>query len=298
MEKEIKKTLGRRKIEIKKIQMKTKLQVTFSKRRRGLFRKASELAILCGAQLAIVVRSPADKIFTFAHPSLEAVINRVGTSPPPMDDGSRTKYEEAIKMLEVERRRMMKKEMIGGGFWWEEPFEGLELHELEEFLVALEGLRDNVAGRVEEFHKLSKSSAAACAPSIQQFAGGDSYSFEQILFNSSSAACAPSIQQFAGGDSDSFEQILFNSSSAACAPSIQEFGGGDSYSFEEIFNSSAACTPSIQEFGGGDSYSLEEIFNSSAAGTPSIQEFGGSNSDDSSSDLSLPIHEDIFDVFN
>ncbi|KAH6795798.1 hypothetical protein C2S51_036784 [Perilla frutescens var. frutescens] len=293
MEKQNKKTLGRRKIEIKKIHKKTKLQVTFSKRRRGLFRKASELAILCGAQLAIVVQSPADKIFTFAHPSVEAVINRVGTSQPAVDDG-RSKYEEAMKMLEVEKRRMMKKEMIGGGFWWEEPFEGLELHELEEFLVALEGLRDSAARRVEEFHKLSKSSAAACAPSIQHFAGVDSYSLEEI-FNSA-AACTPSIQEFGGGESYSLEET-FNSS-AACTPSIQEFGGGESYSLEDIFNSSAACTPSIQEFGGGDSYSFEEIFNSAAACTPSIQEFSGGNSDDSSSYLSLPIHEDIFDVFN
>ncbi|XP_057764233.1 MADS-box transcription factor 23-like [Salvia miltiorrhiza] len=157
-----KKTMGRRKIEIKKIEKKTSLQVAFSKRRGGLFRKASELAVLCGAEVAILVQSPADKLFAFGHPSVGALIDRVSPSPaaagPPQialrraDDG-RIKCEEAVKMLEMERRRAAEKE-ITGGFWWERPHEGMELHELEEFLKALEDFGDKVAERVEEFQKL------------------------------------------------------------------------------------------------------------------------------------------------
>nr|GEZ75554.1 putative UDP-glucuronosyl/UDP-glucosyltransferase [Tanacetum cinerariifolium] len=49
------------------------LQVTFSKRRTGLFKKASELCVLTGAQVAIFVNSPADRIisssFTLLPPS-------------------------------------------------------------------------------------------------------------------------------------------------------------------------------------------------------------------------------------
>ncbi|KAI3450417.1 hypothetical protein Pfo_007082 [Paulownia fortunei] len=66
----------RRKIEIKKIEKKTSLQVTFSKRRTGLFRKASQLSVLCGAEIAIIVESPAENIFAFGHPSVEILMDR------------------------------------------------------------------------------------------------------------------------------------------------------------------------------------------------------------------------------
>nr|GEV95430.1 agamous-like MADS-box protein AGL62 [Tanacetum cinerariifolium] len=36
----------------------TSRQVTFSKRRKGLFKKASELCVLTGAKMAILVQSP------------------------------------------------------------------------------------------------------------------------------------------------------------------------------------------------------------------------------------------------
>ncbi|XP_068645292.1 agamous-like MADS-box protein AGL62 [Aristolochia californica] len=52
-------SLGRQKIEIKKIENSDALQVCFSKRRSGLFKKASELWILCGVEIAIIIFSPA-----------------------------------------------------------------------------------------------------------------------------------------------------------------------------------------------------------------------------------------------
>ncbi|XWS12384.1 hypothetical protein CRYUN_Cryun37aG0085500 [Craigia yunnanensis] len=51
-------------------------QVTFSKRRSGLFEKANKLATLCAAQVAVVVLSPGGKPFSFGHPSVEAVTQR------------------------------------------------------------------------------------------------------------------------------------------------------------------------------------------------------------------------------
>ncbi|KAF4368863.1 hypothetical protein F8388_021475 [Cannabis sativa] len=43
-------TQGRQKIEIKKLEKKSNKQVTFSKRRSGLFKKAAELSVLCGSE--------------------------------------------------------------------------------------------------------------------------------------------------------------------------------------------------------------------------------------------------------
>lgn len=67
---------GRRKLEIVKISKESNLLVTFSKRRYGVFKKASELSILCGAEITIIVFSPTMKVFSFGHPSVETVIDR------------------------------------------------------------------------------------------------------------------------------------------------------------------------------------------------------------------------------
>ena len=72
---ESKKTKGKQKIEMKKIDKEVSL-VTFSKRRFGINKKASELVTLCGAEVGVVVFSPAGKPFSFGHPSVESVANR------------------------------------------------------------------------------------------------------------------------------------------------------------------------------------------------------------------------------
>ncbi|KAF3644907.1 putative agamous-like MADS-box protein AGL31-like, partial [Capsicum annuum] len=49
--------MGRRKLEIKKIQDKNCRQVTFCKRRQGLMKKANELSILCDVDVGVVIIS-------------------------------------------------------------------------------------------------------------------------------------------------------------------------------------------------------------------------------------------------
>ena len=73
---------GRQKIEITKIPKKNHLQVTFSKRRSGLFKKASELCTLCGANVAIIVFSPTGKVFSFGHSNVETIVDRFLTYNP------------------------------------------------------------------------------------------------------------------------------------------------------------------------------------------------------------------------
>ena len=88
MSKNKKSSLGRQKIPIEKIPKKSHLQVTFSKRRSGLFKKASELCTLCGVEIAIVVFSPADKAFSFGHPEVESLIDRYTTRNPPQESSA------------------------------------------------------------------------------------------------------------------------------------------------------------------------------------------------------------------
>ncbi|KAK9058579.1 hypothetical protein SSX86_023421 [Deinandra increscens subsp. villosa] len=69
-------TKGRKKIEIKKIEETNSRQVTFSKRRTGLFKKASELCVLTGAHVAILVNSPGGRVFAFGHPNVDLLVDR------------------------------------------------------------------------------------------------------------------------------------------------------------------------------------------------------------------------------
>ncbi|CAN8256422.1 unnamed protein product [Cochlearia groenlandica] len=58
--------MGRGKIEIKRIDNANSRQVTFSKRRAGLLKKAHELSVLCDAEVAVIVFSKSGKLFEFS----------------------------------------------------------------------------------------------------------------------------------------------------------------------------------------------------------------------------------------
>ncbi|KAH1030929.1 hypothetical protein J1N35_043103 [Gossypium stocksii] len=68
--------MGRGKIEIKKIEKSSSRQVTFSKRRNGLLKKAKELAILCDAEVGLIIFSSTSKLHHFASSSMKSVIER------------------------------------------------------------------------------------------------------------------------------------------------------------------------------------------------------------------------------
>ncbi|KAB1206674.1 MADS-box protein JOINTLESS [Morella rubra] len=68
--------MTRRKIEIKRIDKKTARQVTFSKRNKGLFKKAMELSTLCDAEIALIVFSATGKRFEYSSLSVQQVIGR------------------------------------------------------------------------------------------------------------------------------------------------------------------------------------------------------------------------------
>ncbi|KAL8155736.1 agamous-like MADS-box protein AGL62 [Apium graveolens] len=163
-------SLGRQKIKIAKIERKNNLQVTFSKRRSGLFKKASELCTLCGVEIAIIVFSPAGKVFSFGHPNVESIIDRFFTRNPPLNSNSTLQLVEVhrnasvrelnfqltqiLHELESERQggetldHMRKASQ--GQFWWESPVEKLALHELEQLKDSMEELKKNVTNQANQ----------------------------------------------------------------------------------------------------------------------------------------------------
>jgi len=62
-----KKKMGRGRVELKRIENKINRQVTFSKRRNGLLKKAYELSVLCDAEVALIIFSSRGKLYEFGN---------------------------------------------------------------------------------------------------------------------------------------------------------------------------------------------------------------------------------------
>ncbi|XP_057491453.1 agamous-like MADS-box protein AGL61 [Actinidia eriantha] len=136
--------MGRRKIEMKLIPSKYARQVTFSKRRVGLFKKASELCTLTGCEIAMVVFSPGGKAFSFGHQdprgSIASTLNQ--------------QYNELCKQLETEDQHGKELEESGmkcpKPYWFNAPIGELSSDQLMESKKHMGEFRDKVSQRVDE----------------------------------------------------------------------------------------------------------------------------------------------------
>ncbi|XP_022682234.1 MADS-box transcription factor 51 isoform X1 [Setaria italica] len=66
----------RGRMELRRIEDRVSRQVRFSKRRAGLLKKAFELSLLCDAEVALIIFSPAGKLHEYASTSIEDTYNR------------------------------------------------------------------------------------------------------------------------------------------------------------------------------------------------------------------------------
>ncbi|XWS18772.1 hypothetical protein CRYUN_Cryun32bG0073400 [Craigia yunnanensis] len=117
---------GRQRIEIKKLDDESKRQVTFSKRRKGLFNKAKELSTLCGAEVGILALSKTERAYT--NDNVDAVLDRF------LGESSGHGNDSLLKQKEGEGD-------INGGFWLDQRIENLGLVELVEYAMTLKDLR-------------------------------------------------------------------------------------------------------------------------------------------------------------
>lgn len=69
--------MGRGKIVIRRIDNSTSRQVTFSKRRNGLLKKAKELAILCDAEVGVMIFSSTSKLYDFASTRSHSYLSKI-----------------------------------------------------------------------------------------------------------------------------------------------------------------------------------------------------------------------------
>ncbi|CAK7331232.1 unnamed protein product [Dovyalis caffra] len=173
-----KKTRGRQKVEMKRIENEEDRLVSFSKRRSGIYKKASELVTLTGSEIAFVTFSPGGKPFSFSHPSVEHVTNRFLECPSNIDSAQalaeayrRTRIEElTLKYCEMERQlddikekgRKLKDKIVdvNKDDWWNTPIEELNVQELIELEKKFEDLRTALHNKIMENNNGASSSHA------------------------------------------------------------------------------------------------------------------------------------------
>ncbi|PPD78214.1 hypothetical protein GOBAR_DD24860 [Gossypium barbadense] len=68
--------MGRGRVELKRIENKINRQVTFSKRRNGLLKKAYELSVLCDAEVALIIFSSRGKLYEFGSSGMSKTLER------------------------------------------------------------------------------------------------------------------------------------------------------------------------------------------------------------------------------
>ncbi|KZV16521.1 MADS-box protein [Dorcoceras hygrometricum] len=114
----------RGKTQMKRIENTTSRQVTFSKRRKGLLKKASELSVLCDAEVALIVFSPRGKLSEYASARMVEILERYkrhvkdsqdSTNTLEDQDAQQSKHEEQRIMKKIEQLETSKRKFLGEG---------------------------------------------------------------------------------------------------------------------------------------------------------------------------------------
>ncbi|KAM5557227.1 hypothetical protein ABKV19_024558 [Rosa sericea] len=98
----------RGKIQMKRIENATSRQVTFSKRRNGLLKKAYELSVLCDAEVAVIVFSQNGRLYEFSSSDMQKTINQYHKHAKGVQTNT-TEVEQCIQQLKHESADMAKK---------------------------------------------------------------------------------------------------------------------------------------------------------------------------------------------
>ncbi|KAJ7978771.1 MADS box transcription factor [Quillaja saponaria] len=142
--------MGRGRVQLKRIENKINRQVTFSKRRSGLLKKATEISVLCDAEVALIVFSTKGKLFEYSSDScMERILERyeryshaerqlVGNDHEPNGNWTlqHAKLKARMEVLQRNQRHFMGEDL-----------DGLSLKELQNLERQLESALKHVRSR-------------------------------------------------------------------------------------------------------------------------------------------------------
>uniref|UniRef100_A0A7N0USK2 MADS-box transcription factor 23-like n=1 Tax=Kalanchoe fedtschenkoi TaxID=63787 RepID=A0A7N0USK2_KALFE len=160
--------MGRGKVVIRRIDNSTSRQVTFSKRRNGLLKKAKELAILCDAEVGVMVFSSTGKLYDFASTSMKSVIDRYNKSKEDqhqlMNSSSEIKFwqreanmlRQQLQSLQETHRQLMGDDLSGLGI---KDLQNLE-NQLEKSLRSIRTTKDQLL--IDEIQELNRKVMLSC----------------------------------------------------------------------------------------------------------------------------------------
>ncbi|AAF16766.1 F3M18.10 [Arabidopsis thaliana] len=173
-----KKTKGKQKINIKKIEKDEGRSVTFSKRLNGIYTKISELSILCGVEVAFIGYSCSGKPYTFGSPSFQAVAERFLNGDASSSSSSSLvmnahkqakiqelckKYNRLVEELKVDEVKVKKAaalaetRVVNKDVWWKVDPNDVKDHEkakkmMEKYQELYDKLCEQAASRIKRGH--------------------------------------------------------------------------------------------------------------------------------------------------
>ncbi|URD83032.1 hypothetical protein MUK42_20987 [Musa troglodytarum] len=174
----------RGKTEMRRIENAASRQVTFSKRRNGLLKKAYELSVLCDAEVALIIFSSRGKLYQFSSSSVEKTINRymihtkdVNSKQSLVDQKMQNLVFEAKNMAkQIELIEAQKRKLLGESL---ESCSAEELHELgnqlEESLRQIRNRKHSIL--TEQIAELKEKFKEGTLPQLHaaEFAASDQH---------------------------------------------------------------------------------------------------------------------------
>ncbi|XP_012684097.1 myocyte enhancer factor 2cb isoform X3 [Clupea harengus] len=89
--------MGRKKIQITRIMDERNRQVTFTKRKFGLMKKAYELSVLCDCEIALIIFNSTNKLFQYASTDMDKVLLKYTEYNEPHESRTNTDIMETLR---------------------------------------------------------------------------------------------------------------------------------------------------------------------------------------------------------
>ncbi|XP_037443459.1 MADS-box transcription factor 14-like [Triticum dicoccoides] len=218
--------MGRGKVQLKRIENKINRQVTFSKRRSGLLKKAHEISVLCDAEVGLIIFSTKGKLYEFSTEScMDKILERyerysyaekVLVSSESEIQGNWCHEYRKLK-AKVETIQKCQKHLMG------EDLESLNLKELQQLEQQLESSLKHIRSRKNQLMHESISELQKKERSLQE----ENKVLQKELVEKQKAQAAQQDQTQPQTSSSSSSSFMMRDAPPAATTSIHPAASGE-----------------------------------------------------------------------